>query len=72
MKKYFHELTNCQRNKLDENLTYEELAAQFPQPPWCTYPDAISYLGCWSLTGGIVKSEEYCKQSKCEFWRETK
>ena len=38
------------------------------QPTWCTYPEATEPVwGCWSLLGGYVTGEEYCK--KCEMYR---
>ena len=38
------------------------------QPKWCTYPEATEPVwGCWSLLGGHVTGEDYCK--KCEMYR---
>ena len=39
---------------------------EIKQPKWCCYPDATEDLwGCWSLLGGMVTSEEYCKNCDC-------
>ena len=36
------------------------------QPKWCNYPDATRPIfGCWSLFGGLVKDESYCKDCDC-------
>ena len=58
------------KKALDEQgLIYanEEIKEKPAQPDWCGYPDATQpLLGCWSLLGGLVKGEEYCK--KCELY----
>lgn len=36
------------------------------QPEWCKYPEANAPLwGCWSLLGGYVLNEDYCKNCEC-------
>jgi len=38
------------------------------QPSWCTYHEAARPVwGCESLLGGLVISEEYCKN--CEMYK---
>ena len=58
------------KNALDEQgLIYvnEEIKEKPAQPDWCAYPDATQPMfGCWSLLGGIVTGEDYCK--KCELY----
>ncbi|HQD65163.1 MAG TPA: hypothetical protein PLJ16_08040 [Casimicrobium huifangae] len=66
MGKPFHELTETERAALSESgMTFGQVAAEHPQPEWCDYPDAVSPLGCWSLTGGMVPGIEYCKNCDC-------
>ncbi len=33
-----------------EKKTYAWLEERYFQPDWCSYPDALQELGCWSLT----------------------
>lgn len=71
MNKYFHELTEKEyRAILAEGITYGELAEKYLRPSWCDYPDALSPLGCWSLTGGKVTGEDYCKN--CDLYKKAK
>ena len=62
MIKYFHELTDEEFKKvIDSKITVKELSEKYPQPPWCTYPNALNGLmGCWSLTHRKGISKEYC------------
>ena len=66
---YFHELKEAEFEyilDLFPYLTCREFAGLFSQPEWCEYPDAVSPLGCWSLTGFMVTGEEYCKGCECK------
>lgn len=66
MGKFFHELTEAERNALAASgMTYAQAAVDHPQPEWCDYPDAVSPLGCWSLTGGMVTGIGYCQHCDC-------
>jgi len=67
MIKYFHELTEAEFNeKIKGKLTYAEASEQYPQPPWCTYPDATrGAMGCWSLVGFRVTGEGFCNECEC-------
>ena len=66
MGKPFHELTDVERAALGASgMTFAQAAEEHPQPEWCNYPDAISPLGCWSLTGGKVTGIDYCKDCEC-------
>lgn len=39
---------------------------ELKQPDWCCYPDATFPIsGCWSLVGGYVTGEDYCKKCDC-------
>ena len=74
MIKYFHELRKEEFAWLvAEKTTWKEVAKDFPQPPWCGYPEAIHALGCWSLirfdeNGCRVTGEEFCKD--CDlYWK---
>jgi len=65
---YFHELKEDEFNYILDlfPLTCKEFADLFPQPEWCGYPDAVSPLGCWSLTSFLVTGEEYCNGCECK------
>jgi len=68
MIKYFHELTVEEYTDLvdSKKYTYEKLAKDYPQPEWCTYPDATEGLmGCWSLTSHMVTGKDFCKDCEC-------
>lgn len=68
MGKPFHELSNIERAALGESgMTLAQVAAEHPQPEWCVCPDALSPLGCWSLTGGMVTGIDNCKN--CDYLR---
>ena len=66
MIKYFHELTLEELKELaKKNPTWQEVAADFPQPKWCGYPDAVAGgMGCWSLMLLRV-SKNFCKGCDC-------
>lgn len=39
---------------------------RYASPEWCRYPDAVGgIMGCWSLIGGMVKDEGYCRNCDC-------
>ncbi len=42
-------------------ITWGDMQKKYKQPDWCTYPEAISPLGCWSLIGFFVTGEDFCK-----------
>jgi len=67
MIKYYHELTEQEfKDKVAGKLTYGECASDYPQPSWCSYPQATwGMMGCWSLIGFMVTGEEYCKDCDC-------
>ena len=69
MIKFFHELTEPEFKKdIAGKLTHQEVAEKYPQPKWCSYPEATyGVAGCWSLVGFIVTGEDYCKS--CEFYK---
>ncbi len=65
---YFHELTDAQWEQLKESgMTWDEAAKRFKAPRWCSYPDAVDPMGCWSLVGRMVTGEDFCKD--CELYR---
>ena len=68
---YFHELTDEQINAMPLGTTWKQVAEKHPQPPWCSYPDAVHGVwGCWSLAllgARRIHSEDDCKQ--CEMYR---
>jgi len=40
--KPFHELTEAEFNEIcEEKMTWAECAEKYPQPKWCSYPDAV-------------------------------
>lgn len=66
MNKPFHELTIAERAAIDASgMTWGQLAAAHPQPEWCGYPFAVSALGCWSLTSGMVTGRAFCEDCDC-------
>lgn len=75
MIKYCHELTKEEYEKLGDGkksgLTFAEFAELYPQPIWCSYPDAtFGTMGCWSLLDfdnghSMVTGEKYCKGCDC-------
>lgn len=71
MKPYFHEVSDEQwAAMLATDMSWGQLAEQYEQPAWCTYPDALAgQVGCWSLVGRMVAGEDYCKN--CDLYRAT-
>ena len=73
MKKYFHELSQEEVDKLiTDNVKLSFILDNFLHPDWCGYPEALSMdLGCWSLcditkNGIRIKiSEDFCKNCDC-------
>ena len=68
MIKYFHELTKDESNELiKQKVTWAACAEDYPQPIWCSYPDAVQgVMGCWSLMDFDIKiSEDYCRGCDC-------
>lgn len=71
-KKFFHELDQEEIDKIvEDDNTIEYVLANFKQPDWCSYPNALEgTMGCWSLmdfkSGGLRTkiSKEYC--SSCD------
>lgn len=59
-KKFFHNLTANQYDNIIGKVTWGKLKEHFKQPDWCGYPDALSRLGCWSLTGNHISKESDC------------
>ena len=64
MKKYWHELSTEDRNKIE--YTNKERLKKYKQPPWCGYPyqEALHLGGCWKLIRGSIKKYEDCKNCK--------
>jgi hypothetical protein len=67
MIKYFHELSEKEYNTLfSTNITFEQLAVDYPQPTWCGYPNATDGpMGCWGLFYQDNKDREHCKNCEC-------
>ena len=67
MIKYFHELTKEEFSKLCEvPATWRQTAIDYPQPPWCGYPNAVcGVMGCWSLMDFMVTGRNFCKNCHC-------
>ena len=65
--KYWHLLTDEEVKAIKPDTLCSELRKQYKQPDWCTYPDAIDGLGCWSLTGVNRReiSSGFCKNCEC-------
>lgn len=72
MIKYFHELTEEEFDELCKTkMTWGECAKEYPQPIWCSYPNAVQgEMGCWSLMCFMVTGRNHCKN--CEFYIEKK
>jgi hypothetical protein len=67
IKKYYHKLTNMEIDAIPPEMKCSELRELYSQPDWCSYPDAIDALGCWSLIG-ICRtkiSKKFCKNCDC-------
>ena len=69
MKKYWHELEKEEQKKVfsRKNYTIGDFMAEFSQPDWCEYPNALEgQIGCWSLVYPEHEfSEENCKDCDC-------
>ncbi len=65
--KYFHKLTRGEFSEIcKRKMTWNQCAEKYPQPKWCTYPDAVcGVMGCWSLMDFRVKDEQFCKNCDC-------
>lgn len=63
MVKFFHELTRDEFNKLCETgISWGECAKEYPQPEWCSYPNAIQgVMGCWYLMEFKVRGRPSCR-----------
>jgi hypothetical protein len=63
MIKYFHELTEEEFDNLAETgMNWENCAKSYPQPNWCSYPNAVcGEMGCWALMTFSIKEEHDCK-----------
>ena len=68
MIKYYHELTKEEFAKLEEQkLTWGQVAKDYPQPKWCSYPEAVNgVMGCWSLMDYRVTGRDFCRN--CEHY----
>jgi len=73
-KKYFHEIDKKEVDELIKGKkTWEYIMANYKQPDWCGYHDALRGLwGCWSLTGLLARrkgefkiSKEFCSKCDC-------
>ena len=68
MKIYWHKLTKAEQSKVKarEHYTVGEFMAEYSQPDWCKYPNALeATMGCWSLFFGRVHSDRICKKCDC-------
>jgi len=66
MSKYWHELTDEEIASIPPEKKCLELSKLYKQPDWCSKPEAIHPLGCWSLIGEnrTKISKDFCK--KCD------
>lgn len=63
-KKYWHELTDEEFENIPPKIKCTKLRKLYSQPDWCSYPDAIDSLGCWSLIDKDLRKKisiDYCK-----------
>jgi len=67
MAEYFHQMTTEKRSQIETaGWTWGDVKEHFVPPAWCQYPDALNGVGgCWSLIGGIVTGEDFCKTCDC-------
>ena len=67
MTKFFHQLSKDEfKEILKEKITWGECAKRYPQPKWCSYPQAVQGLmGCGSLMDFLVTGRNYCKTCDC-------
>lgn len=66
-RKYWHELTDEERTDIISTSTVGFLMANYSQPDWCKYPEALGWtMGCWSLCDDETKvNYEFCKTCDC-------
>lgn len=69
-KKYFHELTDEEFNKLvEDKTTIDTILKTYLQPDWCNDPNALAgKWGCWSLMSGDTRkkiSKKFCRNCDC-------
>ena len=66
---YFHEAVPGGFDTLREQhprWTIQTVIDTYASPEWCRYPDAVGgIMGCWSLIGGLVTGEDYCRSCDC-------
>jgi hypothetical protein len=63
-KKYWHELSEEEFEKIYKEYTWGKAQEEYLQPDWCNYPEAIHPFGCWSLINKKLRKEisrEFCK-----------
>ena len=72
MIKFFHQLSEDEfKELLGTGMTWGECAEKYPQPKWCSYPNAVQgEMGCWSLVGFRVYGRGSCKH--CEYLQKSK
>ena len=63
--KYFHTLTKKQYNTAIKTMSFIECGTVFKPPQWCSYPEAIASIGCWSILSQQIKKKKDCL--KCEY-----
>lgn len=66
----WHEKTPQERDAIIKERglkTIGDVMANFDQPDWCDYPEALSGpMGCWSLLDpSITIMRDYCKDCEC-------
>lgn len=69
-RKYFHEISNEEFDKLvEDKVTIGTILKKYLQPDWCTYPKALAgKWGCWSLVSGDTRkkiSKKFCRNCDC-------
>ncbi len=56
-KKYLHELPDEEFVELfKSHCTFKDAREKYAQPEWCSYPNAIDSLGCWSLIDDSLRN----------------
>lgn len=67
-KRYFHLIPEAEWESMKAaGRTWGWVARRFREPDWCSYPNAVDPMGCWSLVGRMVTGEDYCKN--CDLYR---
>ena len=69
MSKNWHELSENEQKAVKQRTPYTiaEFMAEYSQPNWCQYTDALcANLGCWALFYGNVHSENDCSDCECK------